>query len=426
MLMIGAAVFVAGAAGLLLLQINSDAAEQAAAASSTATAAATTTSSVPPSSTTTTSTTSTTSTSTMPPAVAIPERVVLGDVAPTAGLPADWDGKGVVTVAAGGADMASAPGADPFVRIREGLVLAGRGISVDREWVRVFHMCDGVAWIRAGEIAAMPPAEPASVGEGFDFADAVIVVDPGHGGPSNTGAVAGGLVEKVVNAEIANRLVEMLRRPNSINWETGEILAGEAIPAARTVILTRVGDGDAADYEAGLDFRAFVANEANAHAMVSIHNNAGHELGLDVPGSDVYYQSQAPLQEESRRLATLLVEEFRRGFGPFAADWVGAVQLGAKSRISPRDGVSQYYGVLKASAVPTVIAEGAYLSNPTEAALLATPEFQHAYAAAVYRALVRFLTTDEPGAAPSHDPEVWEGFSGRGGARPECEIPAQP
>ena len=99
----------------------------------------------------------------------------------------------------------------------------------------------------------------------------------------------------------------------------------------------------------------------------------------------------------------------------------------APSRASAlRDGVSQYYGVLKASKVPTVIAEGAYLSNPAEAALLETPEFQHEYAAAVYRALVRFITTDEPGGAPNHDPEVWEGFAGRGGARPECVIPPQP
>ncbi len=356
----------------------------------------------------------------------IPQQVVLDAAPPPPGVPDDWEGFGVVTVAEGGADLASSPGGSPFVRMREGLVVAGRGRSADGDWVRVFHMCDGVAWVRTNEIAAMPPAPSASIGDGFDFSDAVIVIDPGHGGPSNSGAVAGDLMEKMVNVEIAARVVEMVQRPNSIDWETGALLVGNDIPAADQVIVTRVGSGESADYEAGLDFRAAIANAANAHVMVSIHNNAGHEIDLDRPGSDVYYQSQAPLQDPSRRLAVLLVEEFRRSFGEFTAEWVGAVELGAKSRISPRDGVSQYYGLLKASNIPTVIAEGAYLSNPTEAALLRTPEFQHAYASAVYRALVRFLTTDEPGGAPSYDPEVWEGFAGRGGATPECQIPAQP
>ncbi len=332
----------------------------------------------------------------------------------------------MVTVAVGGADIAAEPGGMPFVRAREGLVLAGRGLSADGAWVRVFHMCDGQAWVRATEIAATPHAPDATVGAGFDFGDAVIIVDPGHGGPANTGAVGpGGLAEKGINVEIGARLRALLAESHRIDWQTGQILRGGDIPAAAVVVVTRSGLGELADYEAGLDFRAAVAGAANAHAMVSIHNNAGWEVPTVIPGVDVYYQSQAPVTTESRRLGTLIVEELRRGFVAFEADWVGANELGAKSRISPRDGVSQYYGVLKASVVPTVIVEGAYISNPGEAELLQTPEFQHAYAAAVYRALVRFITTDEPGDAPSSDPEVWDGFAGRGGARPECEIPPQ-
>jgi N-acetylmuramoyl-L-alanine amidase len=384
---------------------------------------ATTSSSTTPTSTTTTSTTTTT----LPPEpYEIPETPPPAPPAPAAELPVDWDGHGVVTIATGGADVVSAPGGDPFARIREGVVLAGRGLSTDGEWVRVFHMCDGVAWVAADEISAEPAAADAAVGDGFDFAEAVVIVDPGHGGPANIGATSGDVTEKSVNVEISARLRELLSAPRSIDWETGEILDGDDIPPAALVVVTRSGTGDAADYEAGLDFRAAVANSANAHALVSIHNNAGEEVELEQPGSDVFYQSQRPVIDESRRLAVLIVEEMRRGFSRFEASWVGAVQLGAKSRISPRDGVSQYYGVLKASAVPAVIAEGAYLSNPSEAALLRTPEFQHAYAAAVYRALVRFLTTDDPGSAPSHDPEVWEGFAGSGGARPVCELPTQP
>ena len=392
-------------------------------------AAAPTTSStttVAPTTTTITTTTTTTTTTLAPLPVVVPESPAPPPPPPKPGLPEGFDGTGVVVAGAGGVDLASSPDGPPFTRAREGLVFAGRGMSAERGWVRVFHTCDGVAWARADQLSALLPAPEATIGAGFDFSNAVIVLDPGHGGPSNIGASSpDGLLEKDVNLEIANRVRDLLGEPHSIDWETGTILSGDEVPSAGTVIMTRVGEGAAGDYEAGLDFRAAVANAANAHAMIAIHNNAGWEVATELPGSDVYYQSQAALNEPSRRLATLLVEEFRRGFTEFEADWVGALLLGAKSRISPRDGVSQYYGVLKASTVPTVIAEGAYINNPTEAELLRTPEFQHAYAAAVYRALVRFVTTDEPGGAPSFDPEVWDGFAGSGGARPECVIPAQ-
>ncbi len=335
--------------------------------------------------------------------------------------------QGLVTVAAGGADLAVTPGGEPIVRLREGVVLPGIAVNADRSWIQVYHMCDETAWVDATQVVAELPAPGGDVGAGFDLADAVLVIDPGHGGPSNTGAVSpDGLAEKENNVLIAARVRDLLSEPHSIDWETGRIVDGDDYPAAGRVVVTRSGAGAAADYEAGLRFRARLASVMNAHALVSIHTNAGWEIPTPEPGSDVYYQSQSELAAESRRLAVLLVEEFRRSFAPFEADWVGTIEVGAKSRISPRDGVSQYYGILKNSLVPTVIAEGAYIANPSEAALLRTPEFQQAYADAVYRALVRFVTTDDPGDAPSYDPEVWSGRAGSGDARPDCVLPAQP
>jgi N-acetylmuramoyl-L-alanine amidase len=169
-------------------------------------------------------------------------------------------------------------------------------------------------------------------------------------------------------------------------------------------------------------FRSDLANSINAHAMVAVHNNAGWEISLDEPGSDVYYQSQLP---ESRRFARIMVEEMLLSFGPFEADWVGAVETGAKSRLSAREGNAQYYGILRRSLMPTVIAEGSYIANQSEADLLATPEFRQAYAEAIYRSLIRFLTTDDTGEAGDSDPEIWAGTAGSGDARPDCVIPEQ-
>ncbi|NNF64349.1 MAG: N-acetylmuramoyl-L-alanine amidase, partial [Acidimicrobiia bacterium] len=283
--------------------------------------------------------------------------------------------------------------------------------------------CDDVSWARRGELAITAHRTPPEPGPGFDLSTAVIVVDPGHGGENNIGAVGRqGTPEKTINQLIAGRLRDLLQSSHLIDWETGDIYTGDEVPAVGAVLMTRSPGVLEGDYEAGLIFRATLANAAGADVLMSIHNNAGHEIDLLMPGSDVFYQSQS---DDSRRLAALLAEEFQRSFEGFNASWVGAEFVGAKSRLSPRDRTSQYYGILRRSEVPAVIAEGSYLSNPDEEALLNTARFQQAYAEAAYRAIVRFLTTDDVG-GESTDPEVWEGFAGSGAPATECLVPSQP
>lgn len=340
---------------------------------------------------------------------------------PLPGTAPGFSGGGLVTVAVGGADAARSSGGRKFTRIREGVVMGA--LASEAGWIRVVTSCDTEAWVSAAQVLAEPPAEPFTAGLGADFASAVLVIDPGHGGPSNQGARSpdGALVEKEVNLDIAHRVRDLLSSPHDVDWDTGTIHAGDAVPAAGRVIVTRSGEGTDADYEAGLVFRAALADAVQAHALVSIHNNAGFDAESDSAGSDVYYQSDVP---ESRRLAAILAEEFSQSFADFEAAWVATLPIGAKSRLSPRDGLSQYYGLLRRTSVPAVIAEGAYIANQSEADLLAGPEFRQAYADAVYRALVRFITTNDPGGA-SYDPVVWEGNAGSGGARPECVLPEQ-
>ncbi len=377
-------------------------------------------------------TTTTTSTipalpTTQPPALqpyGAPAVVERSPEPPLSGIQEGFLGRGVVTIAAGGAPLSHMLGGEVFVTAREGLVLAAKGYSIDRSHVWVYTSCDAYAWVPIDGVFAQPSA-PKQSGELLaSMAEATVVIDPGHGGPWNNGAAGRGRTyEKDVNLAIAQRVRDLLTGPRTVDWETGEIFLGVEIPAVGWVLVTRVGDGEEADYEAGLQFRSTLANAANADAMVSIHNNAGVSSRLKESGSDVYYQSQI---EESRRFSEIMVEEFARSFAPFEANWVGDPRHGAVSRISARDGVSQYYGVLRRTEIPTVLAEGAYLSNPTEAALLATPEFQQAYANAVYRAIVRFLTTADAPSVTSLDPVRWKGVASNGNARKDCQIPAQP
>ncbi|HJR90992.1 MAG TPA: N-acetylmuramoyl-L-alanine amidase, partial [Acidimicrobiia bacterium] len=65
------------------------------------------------------------------------------------------------------------------------------------------------------------------------------------------------------------------------------------------------------------------------------------------------------------------------------------------------------YTLLAISEVPAAIIEGAYISNPSEEALIMTDAFRQAYAEGVYRALVRFVVTDD-NPIPAPEPELYE------------------
>jgi len=326
---------------------------------------------------------------------------------------------GALVIAEGGADLFFDRTADPYVRAHEGLVFPV--IERDDEWLQVLDQCNDPGWVLFDEVAfSAARRDDSRVGAGMEFSDAVVVVDPGHGGP-NVGAVGpAGLVEKVVNLDIARRLRDLLRRPHTVDWESGEIFNGSAIPAAGQVWMTRQEGPEGADIETGLTFRTTLSDSLNAHALVSIHNNAAPDGPFEGPGSEVYYKV-ADL--ESKRLSGLVVEELRQEFSAFEAAWVGADDAGAKVRVGT-DGVD-LYGILRQSDAPSVIVEGVYISNESEEALLGTAEFRQAYADAVYRALVRFVTTDEDGSG-FVDTEPFTGGLSSGRPAGTCSVPAQP
>ena len=366
----------------------------------------------------TTSTTTTTTTTFPPTPTTLPEVPRPDPPAPSPDQAVPPGSRGAVIVARGGADLFEEVEGDAFVRAHEGLVFPVSARAGD--FLEVLTPCNDTNWVRASEVAFTPATPEQTIGAGFNFADAVVVLDPGHGGPNYGATGPSGQREKDVNLDIARRTRDILATPHTINWVTGEVLDGSAIPPAGQVWVTRTEGPEGADIESGLNFRTALANSLNAHALVSIHNNAAPDGPYDGPGSEVYHQY---LDDESKRLAGLLVEEMRRGFIPFGADWVGAFDAGAKFRV--RANGDEVYGILRRSEVPAVIAEGVYISNPSEDALLGTPEFRQAYADAVYRALVRFVTTDDAGSGFT-EPPPYTGTPSSGGPRSPCQVPAQP
>ncbi len=352
-------------------------------------------SSIAPTSSTSTSTSSTTST--RPPAV-------------TAGL---------AVVPPGGAPVYEEDRDEPAFTIHEGILL---GFD-DRVggFLEVVATCNQTLWVRAREVEVIPKARGAGPTGQADLARATIVIDPGHGDRDWGGVGPTGLAEKEVNLDVADRVRALLRSSHDVDWATGMISPGVAVPAAAAVWLTRSPEGpNNGDYELGLAYRSHIANSAGADVFVSIHVNTVPTADPIQPGSEVFYATSVP---GSDRLASLIHEELIRGFQVFSVDWKGGLILGARARVDPGTD-TDYYGILRRANMPAVIVEGAYISEPEEEALMRTAEFREAYAAAVYRGIVRFLTTPESG-EKINDPEVFTSDAGTPNTS-ACGVPRQP
>jgi N-acetylmuramoyl-L-alanine amidase len=206
-----------------------------------------------------------------------------------------------------------------------------------------------------------------------------IVLDPGHGGPESGAIGPTGLDEKDLNLAVAQMTVEAL--------------AAEGVTAA----LARTGD-----YRVSLAARVAVATALHPKAFVSIHHNAEPDGPRSGPGTETYYQVGKDVPStrsaESKRLAGLIYEEVVKVLAGYPVDWVADRDAGAKYRLG--DSGNDYYGVLRLSAANGVVgslAELAFVSNPSEEALLKRDDVRRAEAAAVARGIVRWLHGERSG-----------------------------
>lgn len=241
-----------------------------------------------------------------------------------------------------------------------------------------------------------PCGREAVIGAG-DYVEAVdFVIDPGHGG-SEPGAVGpGGTREADINLQVSRRVRDGLEA------------------AGYTVQLVRD-----ADQRVPIVTRAEIARALDPIAFISIHHNAGTEAPSATPGTEMYFQVGS---DESKRLAGILYEEARAVLDPLGADWFAMSDAGAMVRENREGG--DYYGVLRRPGpVLSVLAEFAYMTNPTEEALLNRADVQDGLAGAVVAAVERFTQTDDPGSGFTEDP-IFRGFGPSGAGRTtNCDDP---
>jgi N-acetylmuramoyl-L-alanine amidase len=260
------------------------------------------------------------------------------------------------------------------------------------EDVRALITPTGVAVAVLGETPSgyrvtTPCGNEAMVSEGTPVGSTTVVLDPGHGGEVDTGAVgANGLMEKHLNLNVAHAVQA--------------VLIGRGIP----VLLTRTGD-----YASRLGVRTDLADRVDAELLLSIHHNAPTPSPSPTPGTEVFIQSDS---ERSHRLGGLVYTRVKAVLSEFDVEWTAAPDAGVLTVLSTRG--NDAYGVLRGPSTVSVLAELAYISHPPEAELFATPDYIEAVSQALADAIERYLDTEATGAGYIAEPRVFNPQPGIG------------
>ncbi|MBD5654763.1 MAG: N-acetylmuramoyl-L-alanine amidase, partial [Candidatus Eremiobacteraeota bacterium] len=185
----------------------------------------------------------------------------------------------------------------------------------------------------------------------------LIVLDPGHGG-SDFGAMHNGLVEKDLNLDISRRLRTLL------------IARGWQVKMTRDTDVDVYQPNDSARDE--LQARDDVANAAGARMLISVHSNAFTTSALS--GTTTYYY-----KADSYALA-------------------GAVHARLSASLPTKDdGVrKENFYVIHHATMPAILIETAFLSNPSDAALLHSPAFLQKIASCIADGVGDYAGSSQP------------------------------
>lgn len=286
-------------------------------------------------------------------------------------------------------------------------IVSASPTPVGQDLSRVSATGEGTETDLAAPIAEPPTTAPADPGPELETSNArqstaqpsskvmTIAVDPGHGGPEagaaktlNDGTV---IAEKAVNLKIALKLRDLLEQ-NGYRV----VLSKEADARASS---------DAEELPAGysrtradLQARVDIANNAQADLFIAIHNNGSGDPGQS--GTEVWYSKDRPFAARNLALAQLvkdaLITEIRRT-GYYVHD------RGIKDDTNFRTWQGRSYNLFvlgpprtepyktRATQMPGILGETLFVSNPTEATLLARDDILDAIARGYYYGIVSYF-----------------------------------
>lgn len=173
-----------------------------------------------------------------------------------------------------------------------------------------------------------------------------ITLDPGHSGPFEPGACAGGFTEAELVLSIS------------------EILEGLLVKSGHEVLMTRTGDIQTD----GLSFRAQVANVQLADIFISLHCNAADNKAAT--GCEVYH----------------FPGSIR---GAYLADCIRK-RIVSATGLANRGTKAARFQVLRETNCPAVLVELAFITNYNDRRLLASAAGQIQFAAAIFSGVQDF------------------------------------
>jgi N-acetylmuramoyl-L-alanine amidase len=206
------------------------------------------------------------------------------------------------------------------------------------------------------ELAPASPvvAQPETVPVPADVAPRtarVVVLDPGHGGNDPGATGISGIVEKTITLDLAKRVAALL--------------ASDAMD----VVLTR-------DRDTYMTIDERVARATDAAVFVSLHANAAADPTLS--GVEVFYGGGVETAAAGVHSPLRLGQDVERSI----LRRVGGV------RTTVRPGT---FAVLTRNAVPSVLIEIGYLTNPNDAVRLQTESYRAQVAQAIADAATGFV-----------------------------------
>jgi N-acetylmuramoyl-L-alanine amidase len=218
-----------------------------------------------------------------------------------------------------------------------------------------------------------------------------IVLDPGHGGKDPGAIGPGGLMEKTVVLQIAKELQQIMR---------------QALPQAR-IVLTRDKD-----VFVPLQRRAELANKLEAHVFISLHANSSTRQ--EASGIETWYLSfaandrakQIAARENQMQDAQLsALEIILRDLQQTDRINQSAVLAGMAQTSLVRHMAEHYDGivdrgidgapfvVLLHTAMPSILVEVSFVSNPRDEKRLSDQPYRHSLAQGIFRGLYKYLQT---------------------------------
>ena len=186
-----------------------------------------------------------------------------------------------------------------------------------------------------------------------------VIIDAGHGG-IDPGAVGNGLVEKDLNLSVAKKLGCFLNLSdvNVVFTRTDDDLLGD-------------GDTIRAHKVADLKERLCILEKTENAIFVSIHMNKFTTESIH--GLQTFYSTA---EANSQKLAQHIQSS------------VKMLDADNNREVKPDDG---NIFILKNATKTAVLVECGFISNPEEAALLSTDEYQNSIAFVIYTGIINYI-----------------------------------